>query len=101
MCGLCEDEAKKAYPGSKAVKFPYMASSKAQVITRPDGFIKMVGDASGRLLGIEIMGHNACDLIGEASLAIAMKANIEDMAAAVHAHPTLSERFGDASPLFL
>ena len=101
VCGLCEDEAKKAYPGSKAVKFPYMASSKAQVITRPDGFIKMVGDASGRLLGIEIMGHNACDLIGEASLAIAMKANIEDMAAAVHAHPTLSEIFGDASHLFL
>ncbi len=100
-CGLTEDEAKKLDPDSKAVKFPYMASSKAQVINSADGFIKMVGAKDGRLLGIEIMGHNACDLIGEASLAIAMKANIEDIANAVHAHPTLSEIFGDASHLFL
>jgi dihydrolipoamide dehydrogenase len=100
-CGMQEEEARKLCPDCKVAKFPYLASSKAHVIGRTEGFIKVIGDARGRILGIEIFGERACDLIGEASLAMALGADVEQLAGAVHGHPTLSEIFGEASHLFL
>ncbi len=100
-CGLQEEEARKAFPDCKVAKFPYLASSKAHVLGKTEGFIKIIGDARGRVLGIEIFGEDACNLIGEASLAVALGADVEGIAGAVHGHPTLSEIFGEAGHLFL
>lgn len=100
-CGMSEDEAKKGGADVKVAKFPYSASGKANVIGKGDGFVKIVGDGSGRVLGVEIFGEGACDLIGEASLAIANRMTVEAMARAVHGHPTISEVMGEASRLFL
>ncbi len=98
--GLSEDEAKAQYPDLKVAKFPYLASGKAYLKGKVEGFVKIIGDSKGTILGVEIFGEAACELIGEAVLAKTMNVNINEWARAVHGHPTLSEIFQEAAHIF-
>jgi dihydrolipoamide dehydrogenase len=98
--GITEEEAKAKYPGVKVAKFPYLASGKAYLMGKTEGFIKIAGGSDGEILGIEIFGEGACDLIGEAVLAKTLGAKVKDLAETVHAHPTLSEIFQEAAHIF-
>lgn len=98
--GLSEEEARIKYPDSRAAKFPYLASGKAYLEGRTEGFVKIVGNAKGDILGVEILGKSACDLIGEAVLAKTLGINIRNWANVVHGHPTLSEILQEAAHVF-
>lgn len=98
--GLSEEEAKAKYPDARAIKFSYLASGKALIMGRTEGFIKMIGSPDGSLLGVEILGVEACDLIGEAALAKSIGVNIRDWSKVIHGHPTLSEIFQEAARIF-
>lgn len=98
--GLTEDEAFLKYPDIKIAKFPYLASGKAYIMGRSEGFIKIACDSKGNIIGVEILGEEACDLIGEAALAKSIGVNIKDWAKVVHGHPTLSEIFQEAAHIF-
>jgi len=98
--GLTEEEAKAKYPTAKIAKFPYLASGKAFLMGKTEGFVKVIGDENGKLLGFEIFGEGACELIGEAVLAKKAGINIKDWALAVHAHPTISEVTQEALQAF-
>ncbi|MFA4981411.1 MAG: dihydrolipoyl dehydrogenase [Candidatus Omnitrophota bacterium] len=98
--GLTEEEAKSRVSGVKIAKFPYLASGKAFLMGKPEGFIKIIGDTAGNVLGVEIFGAGACELIAEAVLAKTMGINIKDWARAVHGHPTLSEIIQEAAHIF-
>lgn len=98
--GLTEEEAFLKYPDIKIAKFPYLASGKAYLMGRSEGFIKIAGDSKGNIVGVEILGEEACDLIGEAVLAKSIGVNIKDWANVVHGHPTLSEIFQEAAHIF-
>jgi len=50
-----------------------------------------------RILGVEIVGSEASNLISEAALAIKMNATIKDIASTIHPHPTLSESLMEAA----
>lgn len=95
--GLTEEEAKAKYPDAKVAKFSYLASGKAAVIGKTEGFIKLIGDAGGKILGIEIFGEEACDLIAEGVLARDRGVNIKDLGRVIHGHPTLSEIYQGAA----
>jgi len=99
--GMGEEEAKKRSGEVRVAKFPFTASGKANVIGKTEGFIKVIGDRTGKIMGIEIFGSDAHELIGEASLALSLGANVEDLARTVHCHPTLSEIFQDVAHSFL
>jgi dihydrolipoamide dehydrogenase len=72
--------------------FPWQASGRALSLGRPEGLTKILIDPqSRRVLGIGIVGVNAGDLITEATLAIEMGADAEDVGLTIHPHPTLSE----------
>lgn len=98
--GLNEEEARSKYPDLRIAKFPYLASGKACIMGRHEGFIKMIGDPEGNILGVEIFGLEACDLISEAVLAKSAGVNIKDWARVIHGHPTLSEIFQEAAHIF-
>ena len=98
--GLTEEEAKARHPDAKCAKFPYLASGKAYIMGRPEGFMKIIGDSRGTILGVEIFGEEACDLIGEAVLAREKGITIKELSRVVHAHPTLSEIFQEAAHVF-
>ncbi|KTC67883.1 Dihydrolipoyl dehydrogenase [Legionella birminghamensis] len=99
--GLTEKEAKeKGIRYEKAV-FPWMASGRALSMGREEGMTKLLFcPDSKRILGAGIVGLNAGDLISEASLAIEMECDVEDIALTIHPHPTLSESVALAAEIF-
>ena len=73
-------------------KFPWAASGRSLSIGRNEGISKALFDAkTKRILGMGICGSNAGELIAEATLAIEMGADMQDIALTIHPHPTLSE----------
>jgi len=96
--GITETEAKAKGLNVKIGLFPFAANGRALSVQEPDGMVKLISDAkNGTLLGCHIVGVEASNLIAEATLAIEMGANVEDLALTVHAHPTLSETVMEAA----
>ena len=63
-----------------------------------EGFAKIVVDKkTDVILGVHIVGPEATELIAEGTLAIEMAARVEDIAATIHAHPTLPEAVMEAA----
>ena len=62
------------------------------------GFVKLVIDTQTQeLLGAQIVGHGATELIAQASLARLLETTPAELAATVHPHPTLSEAIKEAA----
>jgi dihydrolipoamide dehydrogenase len=90
--GLDETAAKAQGLKVKTGRFSFGANGRALSLNEPDGFVKVVADEEdGRVLGVQIVGAGASDLIAEAGLAIEMGSTLEDIALTIHAHPTLGE----------
>lgn len=96
--GLTEREAKKRGYEVKVGKFPFSAIGKANIIGKPDGFVKIVASAKyDELLGVHIVGAKATELISEATIALELESTIEELLHTIHPHPTLSEAMGEAA----
>ena len=96
--GLTEAEAEEEGFEPAVGKFPFRASGRALTTGHADGFVKIVAEESeGFLLGAQIVGPEASELIAELGLAIELGATLEDVAATVHTHPTLSESVMEAA----
>jgi dihydrolipoamide dehydrogenase len=96
IVGLTEEEA--ARQGKPMIgRMPYSASGRAKTMGATDGFIKIVANAEGAILGVQIIGEGAGSVIAEATLAIEMAATLEDLAATIHAHPTMPEALAAAA----
>ncbi|MBP9092982.1 dihydrolipoyl dehydrogenase [bacterium] len=97
-CGLTETEAKAKNISFSTAKFPWSASGRAMTIADTNGTTKVLFDPNTSLvLGVGIVGPRAGDLISEAVVAIEMGAVLEDLAVAIHPHPTLSETLNEAA----
>jgi len=95
--GLSEEEAKAKGYTVQVGKFPFQASGKARAIGHTSGFVKVIVDAKyGELLGTHIVGHDATEMIAEATLAQRLESVPELILKTSHAHPTLSEAFMEA-----
>jgi dihydrolipoamide dehydrogenase len=98
--GLTEGEAKERGIEVRRASFPWAASGRALGIGRSEGHTKLILDPeSGRILGAGIVGPHASELISELVLALELGADAEDVALAVHPHPTLSETVAFAAEL--
>lgn len=94
--GLTEEEASKQ--GRPIVgRMPYSASGRAKTMGATDGFIKVIAGPNGMILGVHMIGEGAGSVIAEATLAIEMAATLEDLAATIHAHPTMPEALAGAA----
>jgi len=101
-CGLSEAQAKAQGTAVKIAKFQWAASGRAATLGRSDGLTKLLADeATGRLLGVGIVGPGAGELIAEATLAVETAALAEDVATTIHAHPTLSETLMESAEQLL
>jgi dihydrolipoamide dehydrogenase len=96
--GLCEKQANEKGIDVKVAKENFAAVGKFMTIGEREGFIKLVAEkSSGKLLGCQIIGHGATDLIAEAGLAIKNGLTAEDIVKTIHAHPTLPEAIWEAA----
>ena len=99
--GLTEIEAKEQGIAVEKGTFPWAANGRSLTMGRNEGMTKLLFDPNdGRLLGAGIVGPNAGDLIAEATLAIEMGCDAEDIGLTVHPHPTLSESIAMAAEAF-
>ncbi|MFH0972142.1 MAG: dihydrolipoyl dehydrogenase [Candidatus Micrarchaeota archaeon] len=96
--GISETEAITKGMKVKIGKIPFSALGRAHTMENVLGFVKVIADFdSDVLLGVEIVGAGASDLISEAALAIEMGARLEDLALTIHPHPTLPEGLVEAA----
>jgi dihydrolipoamide dehydrogenase len=101
-CGLTESQAQRAGQAVKVARVQWAASGRATTLGRSDGLTKLVADPeSGRVLGVGIVGPGAGELIAEGTLAVEAAITVEDLAATIHAHPTLSETLMEAADALL
>ena len=96
--GLSEKQAKEKGLDIKVSKENFAAVGKFMTLGEREGFIKIIADKkSGKLIGCQIIGHGATDLIAEAGLAIKNGLTAEDISKTIHAHPTLPEAIWEAA----
>ncbi|OED38620.1 dihydrolipoyl dehydrogenase [Chromatiales bacterium (ex Bugula neritina AB1)] len=96
--GLAPLEAVEQDIAIDVSEFPFQASGRAMTMQRTDGFIRLITcKQDGVVLGIQAVGTGVSELSAAFSLAIEMAACAEDIAATVHAHPTMSEGFQEAA----
>jgi dihydrolipoamide dehydrogenase len=96
--GLTERAAKEKGLKVKIGKFPFQASGKALAVGESDGFVKLLfNEPHGEIVGAHIIGADATEMIAELGLAITLEATYDDIAATIHAHPTLSEAVFEAT----
>ena len=100
--GLNEQQAKDEGYEVAGGRFPYAANGRAIALDATDGFVKLVArKEDGLLLGAQIVGENASDMIAELGLAIEAGMTLEDIAMTIHAHPTLGEITMEAAEVVL
>lgn len=76
----------------KISEFPLSANGKAMIEGNTDGFVRMLSDKKyGTVLGVQIVAANATDMIAEAGAYMRIEGSVYDVAATIHAHPTVSE----------
>ena len=97
FCGMTEDKAKEAGYDVVVKKEGIIGDGRAVIIGEPDGFVKIITQKDGPILGVHIVGPWATELLAEGYLALNWEATIGDIAPLVHPHPTLSEVFGEAA----
>ena len=96
--GLTEAKATAAGYNVKRTRFNFAALGRALSTGEPQGFVKVVSNADdGLVLGVQIVGPEASNLISEVALAIEMGATVDDIALTIHPHPTLPEAIMEAS----
>ena len=96
--GKTEEQLNEKKINFKVGKFPFMANSRAKAIDEPEGFVKILADAtSDKVLGVHIIGPHAGEMIAEMAIAMEFGASSEDIARTCHAHPTFSEAIKEAA----
>lgn len=94
--GLTEKEAQAKGIKFKVGKFRMAGIGKALVIGKTQGFVKVITDNNGVIIGASIVGAHATDLLAELSLAVHFGLTAKQVGEVIHPHPTLSEALMEA-----
>ncbi|HEY5399003.1 MAG TPA: FAD-dependent oxidoreductase [Trebonia sp.] len=99
--GLTAAEARARWADPTLVSFDYSELDRAITDGRPYGFVTLVGDPTGRLVGATIAAPGGAESIAELAAWIASGAKIDRISQTVHAYPTLSEGPARAADTYL
>ena len=97
FCGLTEEQARARGIDVVTSVHRFAGNSRAMIIGETEGLVKLVAERDGPILGVHVAGPWATELLAEGYLAVNWEARAADIAALVHAHPTLSELFGESA----
>jgi dihydrolipoamide dehydrogenase len=96
FCGLTEAQAKERGYEVETSVHRWMGNGRALIIGETDGMMKIVAERGGAILGVHIAGPWATELIAEGYLSVNWEATPADVGLLIHAHPSLSELFGES-----
>ena len=89
--GLTEEAAREAGLQIKIARFPLSGNARAITLNETEGFVKLISDPYGHIVGAHLIGPNVTELISEIVLAKHLEGRALDIKRAIHPHPTLSE----------
>lgn len=95
--GLTEKKAKEKFgqDNVEVVEYNLGGNGKSQILATT-GFIKLVREKNGPIVGFHAVGARVGELVGEGQLLVSWEAFPEDLAPLIHAHPTQNEALGEA-----
>jgi len=95
--GLTEAQAQEKYGAERVEAYEYNlgGNGKSQILGTT-GFIKLVREKDGPVVGVHMVGARVGELVGEGQLVVNWEAWPDDVASLIHAHPTQNEAFGEA-----
>jgi dihydrolipoamide dehydrogenase len=96
--GMTEAQAAEQFGADQIETATYDlgGNGKSQILAT-QGFVKVVRQTDGPVVGVHLVGDRVGELIGEAQLIYSWEAHAEDVAPLIHAHPTQSEALGEAN----
>lgn len=94
--GMTEDEAKKASIPVKIGRFNFRNNGRALTLGEREGFVKVIANQDNTIIGGQIVGVNASEMISELTLAITLGAKANDLADMIYPHPALGEAIWEA-----
>jgi dihydrolipoamide dehydrogenase len=95
--GLTEAKAAEKFGADNISTYEYNlgGNGKSQILGTA-GFIKLIRQNNGPVVGVHMIGSRVGEQIGEAQLIVNWEAYPEDVATLIHAHPTMNEAIGEA-----
>lgn len=94
--GLTEDQARARFGQVDTYEYNLAGNGKSQILGTT-GFVKLVREKDGPIVGVHMIGARIGEQVGEAALMVNWEAKPEDVALFVHAHPTQNESLGEAA----
>lgn len=94
--GLTEQQACEKGYTVKTVQAGFLANGKAVAINENSGFVKVVADDNGKLLGVHMIGPHVTEMIAGAATLVTLGITAEQASQVVYPHPTLSEVLAEA-----
>jgi dihydrolipoamide dehydrogenase len=100
FAGHSEESAKEAGLDVVVSKHQYRGNGRALIVGEPEGLVKVIAEKlpdgrGGRILGVHMVGPWVTEQLGQAYLAVNWEATVDEVAAFIQPHPTLSELFGE------
>ncbi|MFT4166675.1 MAG: dihydrolipoyl dehydrogenase [Microlunatus sp.] len=93
--GLTEEAARATYGAVETVSYDLAGNGRSQIL-KTQGFVKLVRQTDGPVVGVHLIGSRVSELIAEAQLITGWDAFPDDVAALIHPHPTQAEALGEA-----
>jgi len=94
--GLSVEQAKQQGIDAVEVKMPMNIDAKAMINNELHGLIKIVADKNNhKVIGVHYLADHADTLIGEGVMMVSGEMTLEQVANAIHPHPTQTEMFGE------
>lgn len=94
--GMTEAEAIEAGIVVKVGRFNFRNNGRALTLGEREGFVKVIADQENTIIGGQILGTNASEMISEITLAITLKAKADILSDMIHPHPSLTEAVWEA-----
>ncbi|WP_181782181.1 dihydrolipoyl dehydrogenase [Pseudonocardia pini] len=94
--GLTEAQARETYGDVQVYEYDLAGNGRSQILDTA-GFVKLVREPAGPIVGVHMIGTRMGEQVGEAALMVGWEALPEDVARFVHAHPTQNEALGEAA----
>jgi dihydrolipoamide dehydrogenase len=101
FAGLSEEAAREAGFDVVTQKSRYNHNGRAQIVNQAEGMVKVIAERNaegrpGRILGVHMVGPWVTEQLGQGYLAVNWEATVDDMAALIQPHPTMTEVLGEA-----
>lgn len=99
--GLTLEQAQQKGLKVRAATFSMMASGMATAYGQNVGFVKLVADEEGAVVGAHLMCPHASDIVQEIAVMMKSECTLHEIAATIHGHPSFCEAVKEAADIFL